>query len=216
MKGAIFDMDGLLLDTEAIYTRGWYALFEAFELEPNASLLRECRGTSGSTLESIIHTYYPDANVSRWLSFLDAFMESERVKGIPLKPGAHHILNHFKEEKVPMAVASSSPLSLIHSCLHQVELNHYFDVFVSSHEACIAHSKPQPDIFLEAANRLHIDIKDCFVFEDAISGVIAGCRAGARTIMIPDLVEPDEHVLRLGIEVYHSLDDFVSTYKNDA
>ena len=179
-RGAIFDMDGLLLDTERVFGQTPFPEFPA-----------AVSGTAGEGQRRVIRRYYPDVDAG-------AFQRDciSRVDGIlnrrcaPEKPGAREILEFFCEKGVQTAVASSSGRERILSNLRQTGLEGLFNAIVSSQE--VSRGKPEPDIFLLAAERIGCAPEECYVFEDSINGVRAGMAAGCVTVMVPDLVPPPE------------------------
>lgn len=126
-------------------------------------------------------------------------------KSIPKKPGVDEILQYFKKKKVHLAVASSSSKALIESNLRVAGIRSCFEVIVSGTE--VEHGKPAPDIFLLAADKMKWRPEECYVFEDSVNGIQAGCAAGCKAIMIPDLVMPTAEVRALCYGIYNTLAD---------
>ena len=122
---------------------------------------------------------------------------------MPEKPGIHEMLSFMKENGVRIAVASSSPMETIQSNLERTGILSFFDVITSGQE--VEKGKPEPDIFLLAAQRLELEPEDCYVFEDGSNGIHAGAAAGCATVMIPDLTEPNEELKNLTAGIYDSL-----------
>ena len=191
MKGAIFDMDGLLLDTERLYRESWVALAAEFGQTPDPVFPSAVSGSNGEGMLEIIRRHYPAVDAQ-------AFMESciARVEGIldrqgaPVKPGARELLAFFQTQGFKIAVASSSGGARILANLRQTGLDGFFSAVVSGQE--VERGKPEPDIFLLAAERIGCPPELCYVFEDGINGVRAGMAAGCVTVMVPDQVPPPE------------------------
>jgi HAD superfamily hydrolase (TIGR01509 family) len=194
-KGAIFDMDGLMFDTEQMYQSGWSELAKEQGVALPEGFKKEIGGTAGEDLLNILRKYYPGKDPVLLLRWVQNSVHEQLLAEIPVKPGLHELLDYFKENGVRLAIASSSPEKVIRSNLEVSGLTDYFDEIVSAQG--MKHGKPNPDIFLLAAERLCLDPKDCYVLEDAVNGVKAGLAAGCETIMVPDLVEPDEEIRRL-------------------
>lgn len=189
--GAIFDMDGLLLDTERVYQESWIAVTEEFGQPQNPAFPPAVSGTSGRIMREIIHSYYPEVNEDDFVAACVARVE--RVidgQGAQEKLGAGELLAYLHGRGVKIAVASSSPLARIRKNLESAGLARYFHVMVSGQE--VERGKPEPDVFLLAAQRLGVAPEECYVFEDSLNGVRAGMAAGCRTVMVPDLVRPPE------------------------
>lgn len=202
-KGAIFDMDGLLFDTERLYRDSWMIRAAELGLDPDPEFPKAVCGSSGELMLDIIRQYYPDINPE---VLRDACIDrvNECLKAdVPEKPGIHEMLSFMKENGVRIAVASSSPMETIQSNLERTGILSFFDVITSGQE--VEKGKPEPDIFLLAAKRLELEPEDCYVFEDGSNGIHAGAAAGCTTVMIPDLTEPNEELRSLTTGVYDSL-----------
>ena len=191
MRGAIFDMDGLLLDTERLYQESWVEMAKQFGQTPDPFFPAAVSGTSGEGMLEVIHTHYPkvDPNAFRegCIARVDALLDSQ---GAPLKPGAREILAFLQAWGVKLAAASSSGRERILKNFRYTRLDRFFDAVVSGQE--VAHGKPEPDIFLLAAGKIDCSPADCYVFEDSVNGIRAGIAAGCVTVMVPDLVQPPE------------------------
>lgn len=206
MLGAIFDMDGLLLDTERVYDICWKNYAENNNLPFDYKMITEIRGTNGQVMANVLKRYWPDRELEQIIPSI--FKESQKIlsEHVPIKEGVVELLEFFKHNNYKIAVASSSPLNIIEENLINANLIEYFDAIVSGEQ--VKHGKPAPDIFLLAANRLKVKPERCYVFEDAVHGAIAGCRAGCKTYMILDLVQPTDEVSRMVDGIYPSLINF--------
>ena len=122
---------------------------------------------------------------------------------MPEKPGLHEILDNFAGKGIKMAVASSSDREQVENNLALTGIRHYFQAVVNGAE--VEKGKPNPDIFLLAADRLGLPPESCYVFEDSLSGIRAGHAAGCLPVMIPDLVQPPEEIRSLCFAVYPDL-----------
>ena len=192
LKGAIFDMDGLMFDTEQIWQKNW----NKTAAEMGISLPEEFKfnicGTSGKLMNSVIEKYYGVEDGAPIAAKVKQMVHDDLIDFTPEKPGIHEILEFFKEKGVRMAVASSSSEEVIRRNLKNTNTEDYIEAIVSG--VGMTNGKPAPDIFLKAADMLGIDPKECYVFEDAFNGVTAGYNAGCRTIMIPDMSQPTEEI----------------------
>lgn len=191
-KGAIFDQDGLMFDTEAIFSRSWLQAGERLGVAIPKEFLTAVSGSSGEEMRQIIQAYVPevDADALMELTFRISYETQSRM--LPEKPGLHEILEFFQSQGVKMAVASSSHREPIERNLERSGVRSYFEAVVSGED--VSRGKPDPEPFLTAAKRLSLSPSDCYVFEDSFNGVRAGRAAGCCTIMIPDLRQPDEAI----------------------
>lgn len=193
MKGAIFDMDGLLLDTERLYQESWVEMAKQFSQTPDPAFPAAVSGTSGEGMRAAIRRYYPAVDAYAFQAGCTA-----RVDGIldeqgpPVKPGARELLEYFRARGVKTAVASSSGRKRILPNLCRANLRDFFDAVISGEE--VIHGKPGPDIFLLAAEKIGCRPGMCYVFEDSVNGVRAGMAAGCITVMVPDLTAPPKEL----------------------
>ena len=205
LKGCIFDMDGLLFDTERLYRDTWIILAEEAGLTPDPAFPKAVCGSSGEHMLNIIRTYYPEVDPVHFqqecLQRVDAQLERE----VPCKPGLFEILEGMRSCGVRMAVASSNPVPAIRRNLDNAGITDYFDVIVSGVD--VPAGKPAPDVFLAAADRLGLEPAACYVFEDSTNGIKAGHAAGCKVIMIPDLTEPNDDLRRLCTGIFPTLAD---------
>ena len=191
-KGAIFDMDGLLFDTERVYQQTWHEIAEEKGVVLGNDFVGAISGTNGVHMRQVVEDYY---HVPDGAGIIEDCMKRVREKlskQVPMKKGVLEILEFFQENNIPMAVASSSAVEQIVSNLKIAGIREYFSEIVSGTEA--KHGKPAPDIFLLAAERIHCQPEECFVFEDSANGIKAGYAAGCRTVMIPDLMEASPEI----------------------
>ena len=212
LYGAVFDMDGTLFDTERIYQEIWTELGKEYGVPLGDEFVREVCGTGGEKMYRILEKYFgvPDGSVveRKWQ---DRSVERMRYS-VPLKEGTAELLEWFRDHGYVMAVASSSPMAWITHYLEISDTAQYFQEVISGRQ--IARGKPAPDIFLEACDRLGVKPADCWVFEDSKNGVKAGHAAGCRTVLVPDMTEPDEETKAL-CAVYPSFTVFLEDLKKE-
>lgn len=201
-KCAIFDMDGVLVDTERLYQETWKELAKERNISLPPKFLEEISGTNGDYMKKVIEKNY---KVSNGQEIIEACMEKMDEKleiHVPMKDGVLEILEYYRQAGISMAVASSSSAKRIEKNLCKCGIKDYFSVLVSGRE--VERGKPCPDIFLLAAKRAGCSASECVVYEDSKNGVKAGYSAGCCTIMIPDLIKPDAEMKRLCSGIYRS------------
>ncbi len=213
MQGAIFDMDGLLLDTERIYQEGWNECAKNYVDQVNIEVGRACAGSSGEQIQKVIQKYYPGIDGKALNKDVIQYYQEHVLDDLQLKKGVVEILKYFKSKGIKMAVASSSLESIICSNLEKVGILSYFDSIVSAQH--VKRSKPNPDIFLKAAENLNLQVEVCYVFEDAINGVKAGLNAGCKTIMIPDTQVPIDEFYQRCYGIFPSLIEAMEFVQKD-
>ena len=204
-QGAIFDMDGLLFDTERMYRDSWKQSAQQFGLVHNPDFPRAVCGSSGAHMREIILQYYPQVDAKAFADDCILRVERELETHVPEKTGVRDILQYFKQHGVRVAVESSSKRATVLHNLKQADILSYFDAVVSGDQ--VTHGKPAPDIFLLTAQQIGCEPENCYVFEDGTNGIRAGAAAGCTTIMIPDLTPPNAQLEQLCAGIYPSLSD---------
>lgn len=203
IRGAIFDMDGVLFDTERVYQQVWQEIAAEHQIELDSSFPAAISGTNGAKMRRIVEEYYRVPDGTEIIETCTQRVREVLARYVPIKEGVPEILHFFREKKIPMAVASSSSLQQIESNLQKADIREYFTEIVSGTQ--VAHGKPAPDIFLYAAKQIGCEPKECLVFEDSKNGVRAGYEAGCMTIMVPDLIEPTPDIIPCCFRICASL-----------
>ena len=197
ITAVLFDMDGLVLDTEKLYTRFWQEAARAFGYPMTKEQALGMRSLNrGAGLAKLQSYFGPSVNYdeirNKRVELMDAFVEQE---GVSLKPGIHELLDFLKEKGIKTSIATSSPMERTLLYLGSVGLRHSFDELVSGY--MVEKGKPEPDIYLYAAEKLGVKPENCMVLEDSPAGILAAYRAGCLPVMIPDQDEPDENTAKM-------------------
>lgn len=202
-KGAIFDMDGLLFDTETLYQRAWTIIADEFGIERKPELGTACCGTCGELTVRLVHECHPTVDPEAYIRRVIEYVRDEVAKNLPVMEGAREILQYFHDHGVRIATASSSTVAQIEANLIKSGLREYFDAVVGGD--LVANGKPAPDIFLLAAERIGIPPADCYVFEDGYNGLRGAAAAGCAPVMIPDTLPPTGEMRAICTGIYPSL-----------
>ena len=202
-RGAIFDMDGTLIDTEKLYRKAWIETADVFGLERNPELAVSMSGSGVVQMPSILKRFYPDVDSDKYIAEVFERVKDEAARKIEVKPGVEEILKYFAEIKIPMVVASSSETFVVEERIKRLSWEKYFVALVGGDQ--VKNGKPAPDIFLLAADKIKIPAEDCYVFEDSFNGVRAGAAAKSSTIMVIDCVEPTEEIKNLCTAVFNNM-----------
>ncbi|STO57365.1 hexitol phosphatase HxpB [Grimontia hollisae] len=186
IQAAIFDMDGLLVDSEPFWQEAQLAVFH--DIGVNVSR-QDTIDTTGIRIDQIVKHYY---ETQGWEGpsceavcnmILDKVIELVSIHK-PMMPGVIHALTLCKEANLRIALASSSPLKLINATLTALELDDWFEQRYSAEH--LKYGKPHPEVYLNAAEGLGIDPQHCVAFEDSFAGLLAAKSAQMRTIVVPE------------------------------
>jgi HAD superfamily hydrolase (TIGR01509 family) len=183
----IFDNDGLLLDTESVWTRAERDLFERRSREFTAEHKRELVGTSAEIAGGILERRLDEpGRAGELIEELNELVVAELEHGVEAMVGARELLHGLRERGTPIGLVSNSPLIFVQRSLEIVGFHDRFDVVLSAHE--VAAPKPAPDPYLEACRRLGVDAGPAvIVLEDSPTGVAAARAAGLTVIGVPSV-----------------------------
>jgi HAD superfamily hydrolase (TIGR01509 family) len=183
VKNVIFDMDGLLIDSEPIWKRvEQQALSQALGVELSLADLKRFTGRATRDFVALIAQHYPQLDVDEpALMELILGMMAEQITEAPMLPGARELIEYFQQQNTPMAIASSTPRPLIEAVVGR----HQLPIQIITSGAEVAASKPHPEVFLKAAELLGARSFDCWVFEDSLNGVIAARAASMQVVAVP-------------------------------
>ena len=205
LKGAIFDMDGLLFNTEKVYKDSWRATAEFYGKGFGFELAEAVSGAGEAGCREAIHRFYPDVDVTEFFMHVVNTARKTFENGVEMMAGVEEILQLFKASGAKMAVASSSDIEVITNNLRRADIGKYFDAVISGDQ--VANGKPAPDIFLKAAAAINFAPEDCYVFEDSFNGIRGAKAAGCTPIMIPDTTQPTDEIKKLCAGIYSSLSE---------
>ena len=213
IDGVIFDMDGTMFDTERMWATFWEPALAALGLPYREGLAEAARGTAGVTTRNVVRQFYgPDCDAEAIVDSLHRVADEVFFSApVPKKPGLDALLAWLKTRHIPLAVASSSREAMIRHNLDIWGLTQDFTAIVSGQH--VAHSKPDPEIFLLTAQKLNVEPSRCLVLEDSYNGVRAGAAGGFVTVMVPDLVPADDEMKRLYTMECASLEEVLEKLK---
>ncbi|MDA3837828.1 MAG: HAD family phosphatase [Candidatus Delongbacteria bacterium] len=209
-KAIIFDMDGLLLDTENICWECFRKACSQFNYDPDFNIYKRIIGRSAKEgnkiLEREFRKYIPYNKVNPiWNKLYHDAIENHPI---PLKKGAFEFVDQVSYLNIKKAVATSTSYNLAVKKLKNTGLYRYFDVVVAGDQ--VKHSKPHPEIYLKAAYKLGVNPKRCLAFEDSDNGTLAAHTAGMTVIQIPDMIEVSDEVRSLGHRIVGSFEEFTA------
>jgi HAD superfamily hydrolase (TIGR01509 family) len=193
IKAVLFDMDGLLIDTEAVYIEAYHAAAETFGVEMSMALCHAMIGVPRVECDAMIQDHF--GREFRVDHFLLCFREHAKrlmAVGVPVKPGACELLAWLGACGLPLAVASSARTSTVQTLLGRAGLLGHFKAIATRED--VERPKPYPDVYLEAARRLGAAPERCVAFEDSSVGLTAAHAAGTMAIMVPDILKPSDEI----------------------
>ena len=197
IRGVLFDMDGLVLDTEKLYTRFWMEALHFYGFPMTMAQALKMRAANSRLGEENLHSFFGPAVDYRKcrakrIELMDAYI---RQHGVEPKPGIYELLDILDARGIPAAITSSSPRERIEEHLGSLNLLHRFQKICSGYE--VPWGKPAPDIYLHGAASLGLRPEECLALEDAPTGILSAYRAGCVTVMVPDRDQPDQDTQKL-------------------
>lgn len=213
IAATIFDMDGLLIDSERIALSTFQSLCDQHALGDQFPLYLRLLGTTDATSLAILQEAFPaqlpaEPFMQSWMAL---YAEQTR-SAVPLMSGVTALLDHLEQIDMPKSVATSTRTEHAREKLDKSGILHRFSHVTGGDQ--VTHGKPSPDIYLKAAHRLGIDPAQCLALEDSPNGVRAALSAGMQVVQIPSLVQPDAEIKAWGhtvLQDLHEVIDYLQT-----
>lgn len=210
IAGVLFDLDGVILDTEKLYARFWQegAVSMGFPMTWEQAL--GMRSLNRAVGQAKLWEYFGNnadyhAIRQQRIALMEQYIERH---GVELKPGIYPLMDALETRGIPAAIASSSPVERIQRYLSGTGLYKRFQAVCSGYQ--VLHGKPEPDIYLLAAQELGRSPRQCLALEDSPAGILSAYRAGCLPVMVPDLDQPDAQTLPRLYALADSLTDVIS------
>ncbi len=210
IHAVIFDMDGVITDTEKYYYECWPKSFHHFgytEFTPEDALFKRSLNHE-DTYRWARERFGEDIPMDQIRAYNNKSVQTLIEKyGIQAKPGIDELLSYLRKQHIKSAVATATRYDWAMERLGQIGLADAFDTVISAH--MVKRGKPHPDVYLYACRQIGEDPGDCIAIEDSPNGITAAYRAGCRTIMVPDLTQPTEDLMPMLYGVADSLDQVI-------
>lgn len=204
-NAVIFDMDGVIFDSERLVLECWEKVGAKYHLKGMREAFLPCIGTNHvKTKEIVLECYgedFPYDEFSREASVL--FHSIADQGGLPVKTGVRNLLDYLKEQGIPIALASSTRLAVVTQELQQAGLYEYFSVVMGGDQ--LKRSKPEPDIYLMTCEKLGIRPVCAYAIEDSYNGIRSAYAAGMKPIMVPDMLPPTEEMREKSVVVLEDM-----------
>lgn len=194
IKAVIFDMDGLMFDTETMFKKLFREKLTEANMFPEDEIIESMIGCDSRLIVRYEEQFPGITDVMKLVKKvrIDYFFETFPVPGSANKKGLQELIQYLDQKKIPYAIASSSAKEDILKFLDHAGFDIQPNEIVSSRDGMA--SKPAPDVFLATQERLGVKPEECVVLEDSKNGIIAASRAGMHSIFIPDQILPDEEM----------------------
>lgn len=204
-QAVVFDMDGVIFDSEAKVVECWQVVADKYGIPDIEDACRHCLGINrDATRAYMLEAYGQDFPYDAYKKEMsDLFHERYGDGRLPVKAGVREILSWIKEHGIKIALASSTRRAIVEAELKAAGLYDYFDKVICGD--MVEKSKPAPDIFLKACNELGVRPCDAYAIEDSYNGVRSAQSAGLKCIMVPDLVPATDEMRELAERVLPDL-----------
>lgn len=207
MNAVVFDMDGVLFDTERLCEESWIRVAEQNGLPGMREIFPQCIGLNANDSRRIVvNAYGADFDYEGFREQASVwFWDYIEKNGLPVKKGVRELLGWLRENNWKIARASSTRRSSVLKHLEQAGIREYFSVVVTGD--MVEHSKPQPDIYLLACRELGVLPGEAYAIEDSPNGIRSAYAAGMCPLMVPDMIAPDEEMERLSYRIFSDLEE---------
>lgn len=214
IKAVIFDMDGLMIDSEQVTCDGYAVSLSKRGYEPSVEFYKTTLGTNVKTTEILYKQQYgDDIPFFEILDEVHQYIENVfQEKGIPVKDGLVELLKYLKSHNYQTIVATSSARDRLDRILKQANLTAYFDDSICGNE--VTNSKPDPEIFIKACQKLNVLPSEAIVIEDSEAGIQAAFTASIPVICVPDMKYPHDEYASKCYQIKNSLNDVLTWFKS--
>lgn len=212
-KSVIFDMDGVIFDSEQAIVDLWVELAKEENIPNIKDTIMKCIGINENATEQVMFEAYGQDFPYRELKKIISKRYHEKYDDgrLPMKPFVKELLEHLKGQGYKMAIASSTKSPTVIMQIKAANIYEYFDVVIGGE--MVSRSKPNPDIFLKAVEDLGANPEDTYVIEDSYNGIRAAYAANLKGIMVPDLLPPTEEMQEKAVIILNNLGEIIKFLK---
>lgn len=205
IKAVIFDMDGVLFDTERVYLESWIKVFKEYGYTMTKEMYIPLMGTGRKNVKEVFKKTFGD-NIpieEMYVKKDELLFKAIDNNEVPLKLGAIDILCYLKEEGYKIALATSAKRDRVTKQIQASNMNNMFNAIVCGDD--VVNSKPDPEIFLKAAKKLDVNPENCVVIEDSLAGIKGANKGGMKGFHVEDLKKADDEIKTLSTKTFKNL-----------
>ena len=205
IKAVIFDMDGLMIDSERVTFEGYQHVLAKENLTMSEEKYKTLLGKPVKAVHDLFkEDYGPQYDVDQIIKDVHAYIAKRfETEGVPLEPGLVELLKYLKENNYKTIIATSSHRNRVDLIVKQAQIDQYFDDSICGDE--VTKGKPNPEVFLKACQKLQVSPQDALVLEDSESGINAAYNAEIKVIGIPDMKYPEEKYVKMTYKIMDNL-----------
>ena len=205
IRALLFDMDGLMIDSERVTFEGYQHVLAKENLTMSEEKYKTLLGKPVKAVHDLFkEDYGPQYDVDQIIKDVHAYIAKRfETEGVPLKPGLVELLKYLKENNYKTIIATSSHRNRVDLIVKQAQIDQYFDDSICGDE--VTKGKPNPEVFLKACQKLQVSPQDALVLEDSESGINAAYNADIKVIGIPDMKYPEEKYVKMTYKIMDNL-----------
>lgn len=213
IKAVIFDMDGLMIDSERVTYNGYQKVMKDMGYDISEEFYVTLLGRTIPTATKMFKDVYgDDFDLDTAIPLVHKYMaDLFENEGVPIKKGLLPLLKYLKENGYKTIVATSSQRKRVDRILELAKIGEYFDDSICGDE--VEHGKPNPEVFLRSCQKLGVQPNEAIVLEDSEAGIQAAYSGNIKVICIPDMKYPDEEYAKMTTEIFDSLEDVIDYLK---
>lgn len=211
----LFDMDGLLFDTETVYIEYGRRIAEDMGFYFDDSFIEKSTGATNEAFKEMCLSKFGEKfDFDSYCERVESYLKNQADRGeVPLLTGALEILQYLRENNKKIVLATSAGLEMAERLLKSKNIENYFDYMITAE--LVSKGKPDPEVFLTGAYKAGAEPSRTMVFEDSYNGIRAAHAAGMYPVMIPDKLKPNDEIRKLYFKEFSSLLDVIKYFENE-
>ena len=214
IKAVLFDMDGVIFDTEYFWKKAFYEANKKYDLTLGEDFRKTLCGKKEKAIREEMQKMFPDVNINSYRNYTrEIYKHLINVKKVPIKRGFLKLIQYLKNNNYPTALVTSSSKDRVDFLFKKsnLDVSKLFDYILTGDQVKIG--KPDPFVYTEASKRLGFLPQDCMVIEDSPNGIQSSHSAGCMTIMVVDLIKPTKDLKQMCDNVFYSLNPVLKLIK---